>query len=68
MAPVATSRDVILKLNATINEIVATPEAKASFAKLGIDPHIGTPESLYFRPRTEFVATFLGMLAFRTLS
>jgi tripartite-type tricarboxylate transporter receptor subunit TctC len=34
---------VIAKLNAAINDGLRSPDMKASFAKLGIDPVITTP-------------------------
>jgi tripartite-type tricarboxylate transporter receptor subunit TctC len=44
LAPPATPPDVVRKLNATLNEVLASPEMKASMAKLGLLPKPGTPE------------------------
>ena len=42
--PAATPPDVVRKLNATLNEVLANPELKASMAKLGLLPKPGTPQ------------------------
>ena len=44
LAPAATPPDIVQKLNATLNEVLATPELKASMAKLGLLPRLGTPQ------------------------
>jgi tripartite-type tricarboxylate transporter receptor subunit TctC len=44
LAPAATPPDVRQKLNATLNEVLANPELKASMAKLGLLPKPGTPQ------------------------
>ena len=44
LAPAATPPDVLQKLNATLNEVLANPELKASMAKLGLLPKPGTPQ------------------------
>ncbi len=44
LAPAATPPDVVQKLNATLNEVLANPELKASMAKLGLLPKPGTPQ------------------------
>jgi tripartite-type tricarboxylate transporter receptor subunit TctC len=43
VAPTGTPAPVIAKLNAAINDGLRSPDMKASFAKLGIDPVITTP-------------------------
>ena len=43
VAPAGTPAPVIAKLNAAINDGLRSPDMKASFAKLGIDPVITTP-------------------------
>ena len=43
-APAGTPSAVIDKLNAAINEGLKSPEIRASFARLGIEPKIGTAE------------------------
>jgi tripartite-type tricarboxylate transporter receptor subunit TctC len=44
LAPAATPAEVVQKLNATLNEVLANPELKASMAKLGLIPKPGTPQ------------------------
>ena len=44
VAPSGTPAAVIDKLNAVINEGLRSPEMRASFAKLGIEPTITTPQ------------------------
>jgi tripartite-type tricarboxylate transporter receptor subunit TctC len=44
VAPKGTPAPVIEKLNAVINEGLRSPDMRASFAKLGIEPTITTPE------------------------
>jgi tripartite-type tricarboxylate transporter receptor subunit TctC len=44
VAPAGTPAPVIRKLNAAINDGLHSPEIRAGFAKLGIDPKTGTPE------------------------
>ena len=43
MTPAGTPVAVIDKLNAAINDGLKSPELRASFAKLGIEPKITTP-------------------------
>ena len=43
LAPAATPPAIIDKLNGAVNEILRSKEAQTSFAKLGIDPNIGSP-------------------------
>jgi len=44
VTPVGTPPDVIATLNGAINEALKTPEVRAAFAQLGIDPTITTPQ------------------------
>jgi len=44
-APAATARDVVARLNAEINRIVATAEFRDVLQKLGTVPATGTPEA-----------------------
>lgn len=44
LAPAATPPDVLQKLNATLNDVLANPEMKASMTKLGLLPKPGTPQ------------------------
>lgn len=46
VAPAATPRPIVAKLNQALNEILAEPAVKARFRELGIDPVGGTPEAL----------------------
>jgi tripartite-type tricarboxylate transporter receptor subunit TctC len=46
LAPAGTPRDIVLKLNAAMNEAVASPELAASIVQLGAAPKTGTPEDL----------------------
>jgi tripartite-type tricarboxylate transporter receptor subunit TctC len=43
LGPAATPAAVITKLNITLNESLETPEVRASFAKFGLEPKLGTP-------------------------
>ena len=54
-APGGTPRDVVAKLNTAVIRILAQPEVKAQFARDGLDPAGGTPESFdaYFRAEVE---------------
>jgi tripartite-type tricarboxylate transporter receptor subunit TctC len=44
LAPAATPPEVVQKLNATLNEVLANPELKASMGKLGLLPKPATPQ------------------------
>ncbi len=44
LAPAATPPDIVQKLNASLNEVLASPEMTASMAKLGLRPKSGTPQ------------------------
>jgi tripartite-type tricarboxylate transporter receptor subunit TctC len=44
VAPAGTPATAINTVNAAINEALRAPETRASFAKLGIEPRMGTPE------------------------
>jgi tripartite-type tricarboxylate transporter receptor subunit TctC len=46
VGPVGVPRETVAKLNAELNRILATPEMKERFAKLGTEVRTGTPESL----------------------
>ena len=43
VAPMGTPGAVIDKLNAAINDALAAPDIRASFARLGIEPRRGPP-------------------------
>jgi tripartite-type tricarboxylate transporter receptor subunit TctC len=49
LAPADTPRDIVVKLNATSNAILAMPDVKERIAGVGADPQGGTPEQ--FRER-----------------
>jgi tripartite-type tricarboxylate transporter receptor subunit TctC len=44
-APRGVSRDVVNRVNASVNKVLATPEARDLLTKGGIDPGGGTPEA-----------------------
>jgi tripartite-type tricarboxylate transporter receptor subunit TctC len=44
LAPAKTSKPIVSRLNATINEILQTPEAKEKLNAIGITPMLTTPE------------------------
>ncbi len=44
LAPVATPKDIITKLNAEIGTIMQMPDVRASLVKLGVEPLGGSPE------------------------
>ena len=48
-APKGTPKDVIETLNKAMHEVLATPELKAQFNKVGVEPHASTPEELESR-------------------
>ena len=48
-APKRTPKDVIETLNKAMHEVLATPELKAQFNKVGVEPHASTPEELESR-------------------
>jgi tripartite-type tricarboxylate transporter receptor subunit TctC len=45
-APAGTPRPLIQKINADVNRILAKPEVRERFLKVGMIPFIGTPEAL----------------------
>ncbi len=45
-APIATPRDIVLRLNAEINRALALPDLRERLAAAGIDPWPGTPDDL----------------------
>ena len=53
VAPAATPRAVILKLNAAIDRILKTDDVKAKFAALGVEPVGGPPEAFANHVRIE---------------
>ena len=44
VAPAGTSAAIVARLNAAINEAVASPDIKARFAALGLEPSTGSPQ------------------------
>src|SRR5262245_44432646 len=44
-APAATPPAIVTRLNAAINEALASPEIEAALSKLAVEPHIGSPET-----------------------
>ena len=55
LAPAATPRDIINRLNAELNKAIATPDLKEKFASNGVDPLGGTPEQFGSYMRSESV-------------
>src|SRR5262249_27587617 len=53
--PGALSKDIIARLNASMNKIIALPEVKDILAKQGIDPAGGTSEAFDKAFRAEVV-------------
>jgi tripartite-type tricarboxylate transporter receptor subunit TctC len=45
LAPVATPRDVVAKINAAIGQVVRSPELSARFAREGFEPLLMSPEA-----------------------
>jgi len=44
VAPAATPPAIVARLNAAINEALASPEIETAFTKLGVEPRIGPPD------------------------
>ena len=44
LAPAGTPAAIVARLNATVNQALATPEVRAALQKLGSDPKSGTPQ------------------------
>jgi len=44
-APAATPPAIVTRLNAAINEALASPEIETAFAKLGVEPRAGSAEA-----------------------
>jgi tripartite-type tricarboxylate transporter receptor subunit TctC len=53
VAPAATPKPVIAKLNAAIERILAMPDVRKRFADLGVDPVGGPPEAFSRHIRAE---------------
>ena len=53
VAPAATPRDVVLKLNAEINKMLAQPDVRERFIALAVDPVGGPPEQFGEHIRSE---------------
>lgn len=45
-APVATPREIVMRLNQTLARVLALPDVRARLADQGVDPWHGTPEQL----------------------
>ena len=54
-APGSVSRDIVAKLNASVNNILAMPDVKAQFERQGLEPAGGTAEQFarYFKTEVE---------------
>jgi tripartite-type tricarboxylate transporter receptor subunit TctC len=46
LAPAGTPQEIVTKLNAETNAILATPETRASLIKVGVEPGGGSPQDL----------------------
>ena len=57
LAPKATPKPVMQKINATMARVVATPEMKEQLALQGAEPATGTPEEFRKAVQEEIVAT-----------
>ncbi len=55
LAPAATPREIINRLNAELNKAIQTPDLKEKFASNGVDPLGGTPEQFANYIRSESV-------------
>jgi tripartite-type tricarboxylate transporter receptor subunit TctC len=55
LAPAATPREIINRLNAELNKAIQTPDLKEKFASNGVDPLGGTPEQFASYIRSESV-------------
>jgi tripartite-type tricarboxylate transporter receptor subunit TctC len=52
-APVGTPRPVIEKLNNALREVVAQPSVRERLLKIGVEPHVGSPEEMGDRLRAD---------------
>jgi tripartite-type tricarboxylate transporter receptor subunit TctC len=52
-APTGTSRAVVDKINGKMNAVLAAPDVRKSFGKLGIDPMGGAPDVLADKVKAE---------------
>ena len=43
LAPAGTPESIVNKVNAAINESLKSPDMRASLAKIGLEPTIGSP-------------------------
>jgi tripartite-type tricarboxylate transporter receptor subunit TctC len=44
LAPAGTPAAIVVRLNAAVNQALATPEVRAALVKLGSEPKTGTPQ------------------------
>jgi putative tricarboxylic transport membrane protein len=54
-APKGTPKDVIDTMNKAMHEVLATPDVKAQYAKVGVQAHASTPEELMARLKADIV-------------
>jgi tripartite-type tricarboxylate transporter receptor subunit TctC len=52
-APKGTPKEVIDTMNQAMHEVLAMPEVKAQFEKVGVEPHASTPEELMNRLKSD---------------
>ncbi len=53
LAPVATPREIIARLNAEVTKLATTPDYRAQLEKLGFEPFTGAPEKFSAFMKTE---------------
>ncbi len=53
-APAGTPREIVMKINAEVNRILASPEVRERFVSQGLFPIGGTPEQLAARMKSDF--------------
>ena len=52
-APKGTPKDIVDKMGKAMHEILAEPEVKEKFAKVGVEAHASTPDELMSRLKTD---------------
>ena len=66
VAPAGTPAAIVARLNASINEAVASPDIKARFAALGLEPSTGSPQEFarFFAAETRRWASVAAAVGF----
>ena len=52
-APKGTPKEIIDTMNSAMHEVLAMPEVKAQFEKVGVEPHASKPEELMDRLKSD---------------